>query len=169
MKDWVIYPMVGIILAVLVIFACKYENRQKAPIVEADGKISGDYTIESIMKIGRPYKCSFLKSDGSSQVSGILQMAENKLRGDFDLITTATSFASHFIVIEDIAYTWTSLEPIGYKGPVAKSASKNASPAEQAQIVGTQDRINYKCEPWLNMDNSFFETPPGVTFTALRN
>ncbi len=142
-------------------------NMPVTPAVGPGGSISGNYSIESIEKLGKPYECSFSKSDGSSEVSGTLQMAEGKLRGNFN-ISAATSFTSHFIIISDTTYTWTSLGAVGYKSPVAKSASKNASPIEQAQIVGTEDKEDYNCSPW-NIDPTVFELPSGINFLELKN
>jgi hypothetical protein len=168
MKDWIIYPGVGIILALLVIFGWNfYMNIPVTPVVEPDGSISGNYSIESIEKLGKPFECSFSKSDGSSQVSGSIRMAESKLRGDFDINVASTSFASHFIITSSTTYTWTSLGPIGYKSLVAKSASKGASPIEQAQIIGTEDKEDYNCSPW-NTDLSIFELPSGINFSEFK-
>lgn len=169
MKNKITLLVIGIIIVAIGIFV--YVNHEAVPVIGADGKISGNYSIASIAALGKPYQCSFSKSEESAQVSGIIRMAENKLRGDLDLsLATATStnqnpssFSSHFIVIDSTAYIWTSLQPIGYKNPVAQSASKGASPIEQAQIVGTKDKEDYICSPW-NADLSAFALPSSITF-----
>ena len=168
MKDKIIYPLAGVILAILVIFGWNYyKNIPEIPTVGADGKIVGSYSIVGIETLGKPYECSFSKSDGSSKVTGTIRIAESKFRGDFDINVASTSFASHFIITNNTTYTWTSLGPIGYKIPVAKSASQNASPQEQAQIIGTEDKEDYNCSSW-DTDTSAFELPSGINFSELK-
>jgi hypothetical protein len=170
MKNKITLLVIGIVIVTIGIFV--YVNRGTTPTVGADGKINGNYSIASIEALSKPYECAFSKSDGSAKVSGVIRTAEGKLRGDFDLSTTASTnaadqnpsnFASHLIVIDGTAYIWTSLQPIGYKNPVAQSASKGASPIEQAQIIGIKDKEDYACSPW-NADPSTFGLPSSITF-----
>jgi len=162
-------------------------SRGDAPIIDlgegviimADGSIRGSYTIEDILSIGTPYECIFRKSDATSQVNGTVRMTENMVRGDFDIeVQTASTnwgdasgdnraaFASHFISKEGTTYTWTSLQNIGYKMPIVDSALNNASQAEQAQIVGFKDKVDFACTVW-NANLTVFELPSGITFSEL--
>lgn len=159
------------------VFVYFHGNKITTPQVNQSGKISGDYSIADIMSLGLPYECTFSKSDGDYKVSGIMQMTKDKLRGNFDITipmgningknSQNTNFTSHFIMINDITYTWTSLQSIGYRSPVAKSAKNNASPQEQAQIMGTRDKTDYICNPW-NENLSVFELPSNITFLDLK-
>jgi len=145
-----------------------YSNRTVAPIVNADGTIKGNYSVESIRLTGKNYQCVFTKSDDASKITGTLQITQNELRGDFDLTLNDKNFASHLIETGDTAYTWTSLEPIGLKSPIIKSITQNSSPADQAELVGTQDKMDFTCSPW-NVDTKVFEIPTGITFSVLKN
>lgn len=143
---------------------------QSTPVVGEDGTFEGRYSIESIASLNKPFQCNFLKNDGSSQVNGSITIAEGKVRGDFDIRLTAQdggNFTSHFIMRDDMNYTWTSIQPIGFKSEIAKNASKNASPEEQSQIVGTKEKVDYKCVPW-NPNLTLFELPSGITFLDLK-
>ena len=51
----------------------------------ADRSIVGKYSIKDILSLEIPYECTFNKEDKSSQVSGVVRMAEDKIRGDFDI------------------------------------------------------------------------------------
>lgn len=166
------------IVVVVVIGILIYVFGKEKPVIGPDGKITGNYSVSSIEALGKPYQCSFSKSDATSQVSGVMRMAEGKLRGDFDITTSLTntatgqnlpntSFASHFIIMDGTSYIWTSIRPFGLKAPAAKSATSNASPEEQAQIVGTNDKIDYTCSPW-NADLSVFDLPSGISFSELK-
>ncbi len=154
-------------------------NLNEGVIIMEGGIIKGNYSIDDILGIGVHYKCTFLKTDESSRISGIVRMAEDKIRGDFDidLISTGSnlgdsgegnvSFASHLIIKEGLAYSWTSLQPIGYKSSVAESSSNNASLTEQAQIIGLKDKIPFECSPWNAILNAF-DLPSGIDFLDLK-
>ena len=170
-KDIIIYPLLGVVLALIVIFAWNYKGRPVPPTVGADGKISGDYTIKGIMSLGKSYECTFGKSDGISEISGALYTDGKNLQGQFRIKTDSVKdeFNSFLIERDGTAYAWTSLQNTGYKSPIAKSASANASPGEQAQIIGTEDKITYKCEPWQNPDKTIFNVPTWITFLEFKN
>lgn len=169
MKDFIIYPLAGIILAILVIWAYGfYGNRLPTPIVDPDGKISGEYAILSIMELEKPYVCAFEKADEVSKISGTIYLENKKLYGEFKIKTDIIKedFNSFLIIKDEEAYIWTALQNIGYRSKAAKSASHNASPNEQAQIIGLEDIISYKCEIWTKVDQSKFTTPNGIKFDA---
>jgi hypothetical protein len=170
-KDIIIYPVLGIVLALLVIFVWNYKSKPTPPVIGPDGKISGNYTIEGIMSLGQPYECTFEKSDGISAISGTLLTDGKNLQGQFRIKTDSVKdeFNSFLIEKDGTAYAWTSLQNTGYKSPVAKSASANASPGEQAQIVGTEDKTPFECKPWQNPDSTTFDIPTWITFLESKN
>lgn len=147
-----------------------YGNKPSAPAVGEDGKISGDYSIAGVMRLGKPYVCTFEKSDGSSSVMGVIHTDGQKIYGEFRIETKTTEaeeFNSFLVMGDGEAYVWSSLQNIGYKSKAAESASKGASPAEQGQIIGLRDKIPYKCSPWQDVDSAIFEPPTWVTFSEL--
>lgn len=168
MKKQITFVLVGIVI--LGIFAFVYGTKPAIPKVGAEGKINGNYTIEGIMRLGKPYVCTFEKSDGSSTLSGLVHTDGQKIYEEFKIKTdlVKNGFSSFLLIKDDVTYTWTSLQKIGYKSAIVKSASQNASPQEQAQIVGTRDAELYQCKPWLNVNSSIFETPTSITFSELK-
>ena len=171
MKDKIIFPLIGVVLAILVIFGWNfYKNKPETPVVEADGNINGEYSIESIMLLGKPYICTFEKTDGVSEIAGTIKTDGQKIYGEFTIKTDLlkTGFNSFLLISDKQAYTWTSLSQLGYKSPAAKSASQNASPQEQAQIVGLKDKMPYECKLWQNADNSLFEIPASIKFSEIK-
>jgi len=171
MKEKIKYYILGAALAVICIFLFNYQsNKITVPTVGTDGKINGSYAIEGIMKLNKPYVCTFEKTDGASTVSGVIHTDGQSIYGEFKIKTDLVKdgFSSFLLVKGNTAYTWTSLQNIGYQSTVAKSASRNASPQEQAQIVGTRDNELYQCELWQNADNSIFEIPTSTNFSELK-
>lgn len=171
MKNQVVFSLVGTVIVILGIFAINYEGRPETPVIGADGKISGYYAIEGIMRLGKPYVCTFEKTDGTSKLAGVIHTDGQKIYEQFRIKTDLikNEFNSFLLVKDGEAYTWTSLSDLGYKSSVVKNASRSTSPAEQAQIVGTRDKLVYKCEPWQNVDNTIFEIPTWIKFTDLKN
>lgn len=170
MKNQTTYILAGVLIVIIGVLVFIY-GRPKAPVVGEDGKISGTYSIDSIMSLEKPYVCTFEKADETSKVSGIIHTDGENIFGEFRIRTDLLEkeFNSFLLVKDDVAYNWTSLFPLGYKSPAAKSAIKNASPEEQAQIIGTRDKVEYKCKPWPEVDKSAFEPPSWITFTELKN
>jgi hypothetical protein len=171
MKESLPYIVGGVLLALICIFLFNYQNNKIAvPTVGENGKVSGLYTIEGIEKLGKPYVCTFEKADSTSKISGTIRTDGQKIYGEFKINTDLikNGFNSFIIIKDNIAYIWTSLQNVGYKSPAVKSASANASPQDQAQIIGTQDKIQYECEPWSNADNYIFEIPTSTTFLELK-
>lgn len=172
MKDKITFALIGVALAVLVIFIFNHQSSIKVPIVGVDGKISGDYAIEGIMKLSKPYICTFEKIDETSQIAGVIHTDGKNIYGEIRIKTASIEkqFNSFVLVKDNESYVWTSLpglQNVGYKFPTAKSSSKNASPQNQAQIIGTQDLAPYECKPWDNPDNTIFDIPSGITFSEL--
>lgn len=163
---------IGIALLLIIgVFLFNYQNNKvTVPTVGEDGKVDGNYSIAGIMKLGRPYVCAFEKTDGASSIAGVIHTDGQKIYGEFKIKTdlVKAGFSSFLLIKDGLAYTWTSLQNIGYQSEVAKSASKNASPREQAQIVGTLDTEAYRCEPWLEATSSVFQTPSAISFSELK-
>ncbi len=170
-KEKIIWAIVAVVCIVAAVFLYQKLTAPIAPIVRADGTIDGTYSIAGVMTLGKPYSCKFEKSDATSKIEGVLLTDSKNIKGEFRIATLAGSsteeFGSSLIIKDDVAYTWTSLAPIGYKSKVAKSATANASPSEQAQIVGMRDRLPYECEPWQS-DQTVFEVPSWVAFSELK-
>jgi hypothetical protein len=148
-------------------------------LIMADGSIKGNYSIEDVLDVNTPYECNFNKTDEMSQVNGLVRIAENKVRADFDIQINpqATNFgdantdqraffASHFIIKEGITYTWTSLQNTGYKTPILTSSEAGASKEAQAQILGFKDKVPLECKPWNAVLNAF-DLPTGINFVDL--
>lgn len=170
MKKQTIVVLVVILVAIIAGIIYISKGASSTPVANEDGTLEGKYSIEGIAALNKPYRCTFLKNDGASQVNGSITIAEGMVRGDFDIRLEAQDggeFSSHFIMRDNVNYTWTSIQPIGFKSEIATNASKNASPEEQSQLVGTKEKVDYKCVPW-NPNLTIFELPSGINFLDLK-
>lgn len=159
---WLI--LVGFVVALVWFY--KYATKVELPIVASNGEVKGEYSIGSIMALGKPYRCNFEKKDEVSSIVGIMTTDGKNVYGEFKINTELVKegFRSFLLIRDKAAYTWTSLSNLGYKSRVADSASKNATPEEQAQIIGLKDKIQYECMPLDSIDPSTFEVSSSVQF-----
>lgn len=170
-KDKILYSLVGIIIVVGAILVYVYGSKPTIPNVGEDGSVRGNYSIEGIMALKKPYVCSFNKSDEVSKIIGLVRTDGENMYGEFRIETNIMSepFSSFLIVKNNETYTWTTLAPVGYKSPVARSANVNASPTEQGQMIGTKDKVYYECKVWEDVDSTYFDLPQGITFSEMKS
>lgn len=170
MKNTITTWVLVALLIVGAVFVYKYTSRVETPVVGADGSFSGSYSIEGILTLQKPYKCTFEKEDEASKISATVYTNLNDVYADFTIQTSSVDnqrFNSFFLIQNNTTYTWTSFTNLGYKTKVVKSASINASPAEQAQLIGIKDKLSYECKPVVEADPSLFTVPTSITFTDL--
>src|SRR5512136_1802137 len=133
MKKKVGLGILIVVLAAFAVYVIILLCRPVKPLVEENGNINGEYSLESIMSLKSPYKCSFTKTENDAGVAGTILTDGKSAYGEIRVLTNAVQneFNSFFVVKDGKAFVWTSLYPVGYKTHAAKSASKNASPSEQ--------------------------------------
>lgn len=168
-KNWITALIIFIVIALIGVAIVRY-SKPTLPVVQPDGSTKGNYALKNIMALKESYECSFTKSDEVTRVVGTLQTDGSKIRGDFDISLTTKdgekSFASHLIVIDNQAYSWTSLQPVGYKTRYTGSANKNATPEEQGQMVGKGDVLPLNCVK-KNIDQGVFNIPEAINFIGI--
>ena len=148
----------------------QYATKIELPIVGESGEISGSYSMDSILSLNKPYKCTLLKKDEASKINGTFYTDGKQIAADFRIQAENLEnkiFNSFLIIKNKEAYIWTDLSQLGLKISAVKSASQNASPAEQAQLIGTRDKVALECSLLENIDISVFEIPGSITFTSL--
>lgn len=160
-----IYVIIAFVIAVLAVFG--YRNFEKAnlPQVAEDGSLSGEYSLESIMSLGKPYECSFGKSDENSKVVGVVHTDSKNAYGEFRVSTSLSENEfNNFLLIKDgEAYVWASLnQTAGYKSKVARRASSS-----RVQIIGLADKATYDCKLWQNPDETLFDPPTWISFQEI--
>lgn len=166
MRDKILYPLGGVVAALLVMFTYNwFVNRPIIPKIDINGSFSGNYSLEEILKLKKPYICTFTNSDRISDISGTLYIDQEKIAGEFFIKASLLKqeFKSFLIMTNNQVYIWTSLQKVGLRMPVAKSAKSGASPQEQAQIVGLKDKENYICKLWQT-NPELFNLPSDIIF-----
>lgn len=161
---WIVWLLVLISLVYLYHISTKAE----LPVVGTNGEVKGEYAISNIMALGKPYRCTFEKKDETSMIQGVLTTDALNIYGEFKINTKILeeSFRTFLLVRGKESYIWTSLQNVGFKSRVTNSATKNASPEEQAQIVGLKDKLELSCSPLAEIDPSTFEVPSSIEFVS---
>lgn len=169
MKNKTTIWLIIIALAALGLFVYFYVGAPEKPVVGEDGRLSGNYSLRQIMSLDEPYVCTFEKSDETSRIVGVFRTDGDNVYGEFRIRTdlAEAEFNSFLLTRGNESYTWTSLQPLGYKSTAARSTSVNAAPEDQAQIIGLEDTMPYECEPWQEADATVFEVPGWVNFAEL--
>lgn len=167
MKDKTTILLVVMLLAALALFAYFFPRETK-PIVNENGGVNGIYSIKQIMSLKDSYVCKFESSDDMSAVAGTVHTDGQNIYGEFRILsaTLGAEFNSYLLTRENKSYVWTSLQPVGQISKIARSASVNASPKEQAQIIGKEDKMQIECKPWQN-DPTVFDIPNWINFVEV--
>lgn len=157
MKKTIIF----ILIVMVAIIAIVLWRGGSAPVLSQDGTLRGEYSVLDIMKTEESLQCDLRSFDETSSIVGSVVVAEGKARGDFDIASSQLEapFASHFILDDDVVYTWTSLASIGYK-----AGMNDNNP--QGGIVSVNDKAAYSCRPW-DADLTRFQLPSGISFQEL--
>ena len=167
MRNFIIIAAVVVLGILIAIFGFGGDNTNSPDLGNhAPGdSIEGEYSISEIMALGEPYQCLINKSDESGSVEGVVLVSGQNARAFFTLSAAnlESSFNSNFIITGGTSYVWTSISPLGFKLPEVKTTDKGASAAEQASILGTEDKEQMKCEVAEPNDDSF-KLPAGVSF-----
>lgn len=119
---------------------------------------SGSGTLSSLMAMGGNMECGVSISEGGFNSAGVVFIAQDQVRADFNSSVAENSFTSSLIQRDGFIYTWTSIMPQGFRFPVSV-------PDENGETEGFEatDFVTYECKPWTP-EQSKFELPSGVTF-----
>ncbi len=121
-------------------------------------------SISRLMAAGRPVECSFEKKDGSQ--SGTVYVAQEMMRGDFQMKQDGTEYPMHMIRDPQNMYTWGGPMGEGMGMVMPASMASQGSPMAGQQSANMDETMNFTCQAWT-VDASKFETPADVTFQDL--
>jgi hypothetical protein len=128
--------------------------------------ISGTDTLQSISEIGRSLECKFTYSNNEVEASaeGTFFTSAGKVRGDFltESPDMSGKILSSMIINEDMFYVWSEIEGKVYGIKMDFLAMEEYDSSNSA--VSMDEPVDYKCEPWENVDNTVFEPPQNVLF-----
>ena len=120
-----------------------------------EGLFSG--SLVDLQNRGGNYRCTFTHESEIAQSSGVIYVAGEKIRGDFESETQGISIDSHMIARDGFIYAWSPISPNGFKVPQTTNGT-DADAAAQGGYADFQQNYSYDCKPW-KVDESKFEIP----------
>ena len=120
-------------------------------------------SIKSLLGVGRNATCKISYPDGTT--SGTIYVADNKIRGDFNLTTPDNKqMESHMIQDGQFSYFWTGTT--GTKIKIDTSTTQTSPAAGQQQGTDFDKEVDMDCSSG-SIDSSKFTLPADVKFTDL--
>lgn len=143
------------------------QNRVEIETSDADDDVEtveSATSLRSLLSLGRDVVCTFSRVDEMSAVSGVVYVADQNIRGDFDVRTESTgTMKGHMIKVGNEIYTWSDAFTQGVKLAVDAEAEMKSN---EQNPVGLDDEVEYECDSW-NKDASKFSVPGNINFIEL--
>lgn len=127
------------------------------------GRVRGSFA--SLAGRTGSWKCTVDTSALEAVSSGVVYVADGKVRGDFT--TTVQGYGnveSHMLADGTSVYTWSSMMPQGFKTPMTAQGSGGAAPSGQGMDANME--YSYDCQPW-SADTALFVVPANITFRTI--
>lgn len=135
------------------------ENNQNAPADLSD--VSGSYSINQLMTMNKPMKCTWKDATADSEVTNVLYIQGKKFRQD----VTMGDLGKAFTVSDgEYVYIWNDFTGAATKFKIDEiSNDKSDQQAANDNSAGLEQPRNFSCAAWT-VDNSVFSIPTDKTF-----
>ena len=135
-------------------------NTKVTSLVSEDGSYTG--SLEELAFEGGDWKCTItLTTEGITSVSTTYLSGDNMRSDVVSDVPMVGPMTMSAIVDEDYAYTWSSMQPGGYKIAVIDEESEEEvvdSEMEEVENIEIPEYLDYKCEKW-EVDTTVFQLP----------
>lgn len=135
---------------------------------ESAGEETISGTLKSLLFMGKSQKCTYSASVDSTTVTGIIYVADKKIRGDYSSTSEEMKISGHMIVDEKYSYVWTDASKQGFKmanDEQEKMSEDLKGKQVENQAVDLEKKFTYKCQGW-SKDNSLFIPPSDISFST---
>lgn len=114
-------------------------------------------SLAQLQQRGGNYRCTFSHDTEVVRSTGVVYVADEKVRGDFESETQGISVDSHMITRDGFIYTWSPIAPTGFK-TVQVDTQANGTTETSGEYSDFQQSYDYSCESW-SVDESKFQIP----------
>ena len=122
-------------------------------------------SLQKLIASGQSVACSYETSDDQGSQKGTVYVAQDRMRGDFDVTTADGAFPMHMIREGEWMYTWGG--PMGEaQGMKMKVPPPGAAGSKRTQGPDMNKTIDMDCNPWP-VDAGKFSLPSNVDFMDL--
>ena len=120
--------------------------------------------MAGLIASGQSVACNFQKQDASGSQSGTVYVAQNKMRGEFNVSDPSSgNFLMHMINDGEYSYSWGG--PFGENQGMKMKASAGQG-ASRRQGPDLQEEMEFDCQPWT-ADAVQFTIPSNVQFMEM--
>lgn len=172
MDKKVLYGVGAVVVVVVAVFFLMGKSTQVPVGSEGANQVAGSeeqLSLKDLMARSGSQKCTFAYEDESSRSSGVVYLADGKMRGDYESVVKASNETVKTYSISDgvYMYTWGSQMPQGVKMKVADFATQSGTPEAQKQNpVNYDQKVKTVCGGW-SPDATVFAPPANVEFMDL--
>lgn len=114
-------------------------------------------SLAELQKRGGNYRCTFSHESEIVRSTGVVYVAGDRVRGDFESETQGISVDSHMIASNGFIYTWSPIAPNGFK-TVQVDTEADGTTETSGEYSDFQQSYDYSCEGW-KVDESKFQLP----------
>lgn len=124
-------------------------------------------TFADLMQKGGTLECSFDQSMNDMSSSGVVYMADGKIRLNYSATLEAGQEPTRGAMIQkdNTMYMWSDAMPQGIKMAVAPGQAMSAAPMGN-EMFDTNMKSKYDCKSWTP-NSAWFEVPPTIEFMSL--
>ena len=124
-------------------------------------------SMQDVLVYNKPLKCSYVDiSDEGIETIGIIYVADNKRRTEFEIINKETNekIKMNSIHTGEWMYSWNNLLTEGTKMNLKEMyGDEQFEKYSQGETASMKKKIDFKCRTWI-LDNSKFSFPSDVEF-----
>ena len=123
-------------------------------------------TLKDLMKRGKNNRCTYSVDIEGVQQSGVIYVADNKIRGDFIVkIGDEKETKSHFFNDGEYQWVWSDGNSEGMKMKMEKieEMQYEGQAETNASVRAMNEKMDYECLSW-RVDKSKFVLPGNVNF-----
>jgi hypothetical protein len=140
---------------------------QVSDISDNSGENMAKNSIAALMLEGKPLECTFLIDDENANQTGIVYLANQRMRGEFSMRQGNGEEMNATVIHDgDYAYSWGDT-PFGAIATKVKiNQIDNSDSDDQVDTFDLDEELDLNCKSW-NIDASMFVPPTNIEFEDL--
>ncbi len=144
------------------------QGESEKTVAQEDETYNGD--IFDLIKTGKNLKCTFAFKNDEISTEGVTYVAGEKTRSEMNVKTSEGEEITTISLTDGKKmYTWNTGNNQGTEIDLTEFQGEEDMDTPEVNDEYKYDdqskKMEYKCSPWINIDNSKFEVPSDIEFT----
>lgn len=151
-------------IAVIALGGFLFMNQNKQPSQTTgteQSQVQGANSLRDLLSGNASQECNF--KDNETGSTGVVLVADNKMKGDFTTTVEGEASNSYVIVNNNVMYTWTADSDTGFKFTFDPEDVEEARQQVEQGAFDLNREVDFTCKPW-SPDQNVFTPPSDVTF-----